>query len=170
MPRTQLAENLLRIVLFTALVLIFSAFIPYGIATSKSSTVIAGLEKFRQLGQLLMVVGVVGYLLCFRNFLIDAQGSPIPWDSQKLIVKGLYRYVRNPMYISACFIFLGEAIYFEVLESYYYLFGWFAVFNMMVFFVEEPFLRKNFGDQYEHYCKSVRRWIPRLNPYDTKGR
>lgn len=61
MPRTQFAENLRRTVLFTVLVLIFLAYIPYGIVTSNWSTEIAVLGKFRQLGQLLIMVGIVGH-------------------------------------------------------------------------------------------------------------
>jgi len=64
--------------------------------------------------------------------------------------------VRNPIYISANFIFAGEALLFQSLEMVFYLLGWIVVFHVVVVFVEEPFLRTKFGNSHERYCKSVR--------------
>lgn len=164
MSRSQFTENTLKTFFFAFIVVFVVAYIPYKIVTAENHTVIAGLAGFRLSGYIFIGLGVIGYLVCFRNFIVDAKGSPMPGDTQHLIVKGLYRYVRNPIYISACLIFLGEALLFQSLEMFYYFFGGIVVFHLLVVFVEEPFLRHKFGGTYEQYCKSVRRWIPRFKP------
>lgn len=169
MSRNPFIENLLKTFLFVFIVLFVAAYIPYKIVTAESHTVIAAIGRFHSIGYFLIASGAIGYLACFWNFIVDAKGSPIPGDTQDLIVRGLYRYVRNPIYISANLIFAGEALLFQSLEMIYYLLGWIVVFHIVVVFVEEPFLRDKFGDTYEQYCKSVRRWIPRLKQPGKNG-
>ena len=126
---------------------------------------------FTFIGPILIVIGIIGYLLCFWNFIFDAKGTPFPGDgdSQKyLIVKGLYRYVRNPMYNSWYLIIFGEALFFQSLDLLLYLSFWIVWFEIKVIFFEEPSLKRRFGETYEQYRKSVRRWIPRLTPYREK--
>ena len=164
MSNSPFIENALKTFLFAFIVVFVAAYIPYKIVTAESHTVIAGIGRFHVIGYFLIASGVIGYLACFWNFIVDAKGSPIPGDTQDLIVSGLYRYVRNPIYISASLIFAGEALLFQSLEMIYDLVGWIVVFHLVVVFVEEPFLRTKFGTSYERYCKSVRRWIPRFKP------
>jgi protein-S-isoprenylcysteine O-methyltransferase Ste14 len=100
----------------------------------------------------------------------DAKGTPFPGDSQKyLIVKGLYRYVRNPMYISFYLIIFGQVLFFRSLDLLLYLFFWIVWLEIKVIFFEERYLKERFGETYEQYRKSVRRWIPRLTPYRGNG-
>ncbi len=169
MSRSQFIENTLKTFFFAFIVVFVAAYIPYKIVTAESHTDIAGIGRFHFMGYFLIVSGVIGYLACFWNFIVDAKGSPIPGDTQDLIVRGLYRYVRNPIYISAVLIFAGEALLFRSLEMIYYLLGWIVVFHLVVVYVEEPFLRTKFGNTYERYCKSVRRWRPRLKPPGKDG-
>jgi protein-S-isoprenylcysteine O-methyltransferase Ste14 len=169
MSRHPFIENSLKTVIFVVIALFVIAYIPYQIITAETHTVIAALGRFRFIGYILIGLGTVGYLICFRNFIVDAKGSPILGDTQYLIVKGLYRYVRNPIYLSANLIFLGEALLFQSLEMLYYLLGWIIIFHLFVVFVEEPFLRHKFGDTYERYCNSVRRWVPRIKPPGNDG-
>ena len=165
MSRHQLIENVLKTSFFAIFIVLFViAYIPYKIITAENHTVIAAIGRFRFAGYIFIGSGILGYLICFWNFIVDAKGSPIPGDTQHLIVKGLYRYVRNPIYISACLILVGEALLFQSLAMLYYLFGWMMVFHLFVIFVEEPFLRNKFGDTYERYCNAVCRWVPRLKP------
>ena len=86
-----------------------------------------------------------------------------------LDIKGLYRYVRNPMYISGYLIIFGQALFFQSLDLLLYLSFWIVWFEIKVIFFEEPSLKKRFGETYEQYRKSVRRWIPRLTPYRENG-
>jgi protein-S-isoprenylcysteine O-methyltransferase Ste14 len=83
------------------------------------------------------------------------------------MVNGLYRYVRNPIYISWFLILLGEALWFRSLDLIYYLLVWMAFFHFKVILSEEPYLRATFGEAYEQYCRSVHRWIPRLKIKDA---
>jgi protein-S-isoprenylcysteine O-methyltransferase Ste14 len=83
----------------------FTVFIPHTIITSENDLCFE-IGKFRFTGLILIFAGVFGYLWCFLNFIIDAKGTPLPLGSQKhLIIKGLYRFVRNPMYLSAYLFF-----------------------------------------------------------------
>ena len=148
----------------------FATVVPYKMISSENHLVIDQIEKISFIGPIFIVIGIIGYLLCFWNFIFDARGTPLPGDTQKhLIVKGLYRYVRNPMYISWYLIILGEALFFKSLDLLFYLFSWIIFFQIKVIFFEEPSLKKKFGVTYEQYRKSVRRWIPRLSPYRESG-
>jgi protein-S-isoprenylcysteine O-methyltransferase Ste14 len=94
------------------------------------------------------------------------QGTPAPWEpTNKLVVRGVYRYVRNPMISGALFIILAEALFF----GSWPLFAWmliFFIFNLIYFpFVEEVELEKRFGDDYKQYKTHVPRWLPRLRPW-----
>lgn len=93
-------------------------------------------------------------------------GTPAPWDPPtRLVVRGPYCHVRNPMITSVLAILLGEACLFQSLP----LAAWFAVFFIgnAIYFptFEEPGLAKRFGDDYEMYSRNVGRWIPRLTPW-----
>ena len=165
MSRHRFIENALKTGLFAISIVFFViAYIPYKIISAENHAVIAGMGRFRFAGYIFIGSGILGYLICFWHFIVDAKGSPILGDTQHLIVRGLYRYVRNPIYISACLILLGEVLIFQSLAMLYYLFGWMVVFHIFVIFVEEPFLRNKFGSTYEQYCNSVRRWVPQLKP------
>lgn len=77
-----------------------------------------------------------------------------------LVVQGLYRYVRNPMYIGVLMVLLGEALYFQSVVLGEYAVGFFVVINLVIVLIEEPTLRSRFGESYERYCRAVRRWLP----------
>jgi len=148
---------------------IFGAYIPLEIINSDSHTLIEEIGNFRFIGPAFILIGIIGSLACYWNFIFDAKGAPLIEGMQEhLIVKGLYKYVRNPIYISWYLIILGEVIYFTSLDLLYYLLGWMVFFQVKVVFSEEPYLSVTFGESYESYCKSVRRWIPRLNGYNIE--
>jgi protein-S-isoprenylcysteine O-methyltransferase Ste14 len=81
------------------------------------------------------------------------------------VVSGLYRFVRNPMYLSVTLIVFGEVMltFSQPLLVYWVI--WFVIVNLFVMGYEEPTLRDQFGDQYEQYTSNVGRWIPRLTPW-----
>lgn len=142
------------------------AFIPFKIINSDSHTVIAEIGNFRFIGPAFILIGIIGYLACCWNFIFDAKGIPAIEGMQKnLIVKGLYKYVRNPIYISWYLIIFGGTIYFQSQDLLLYLSGWMVFFQIRVVFFEEPYLSVTFGASYESYRKSVPRWIPRLKAY-----
>jgi protein-S-isoprenylcysteine O-methyltransferase Ste14 len=97
-------------------------------------------------------------------------GTPAPWDPPKhLVVRGPYRYVRNPMIIGVLVVLLGEALLFWSLVLVLWMVLFFCA-NLVYFpLVEEKRLRTRFGAEYEEYMRHVPRWIPRLTPWDKEG-
>lgn len=110
----------------------------------------------------MVALGVLGYLLSIISFLLYSHGSPAMWHSPRLMVKGIYHFTRNPMYISGFLVLAGQALCFQSLQLLYYLLGMAVIFLGIVYFVEEPFLSEQFGESYEEYRKAEPRWIPRM--------
>jgi protein-S-isoprenylcysteine O-methyltransferase Ste14 len=125
-----------------------------------------GVAAFRIAGMVLIVAGVPMILDSFARFAIQGLGTPAPiLPTQHLVVTGLYRYVRNPMYVGVAAIIFGQGLLFgnvSVLE--YGLAVWLA-FHLFVLGYEEPKLRSSFGDEYRQFCANVPRWIPRMSPW-----
>ena len=111
------------------------------------------------------VVGVAIYLWCAYDFAVAGRGTPAPIDAPKqLVVRGLYRYVRNPMYVGVMSVLAGWSLLFPSQTLLNYTLGTFVVFNLLVFFYEEPALERQFGDEYLSYRSKVSRWLPRMRP------
>jgi protein-S-isoprenylcysteine O-methyltransferase Ste14 len=108
-------------------------------------------------------LGLAILLRCMWEFISVGLGTPAPIDPPKsLVATGLYRFVRNPMYVGVMTTVLSEAAFFGSLRILEYaLVIWGMVF-LFVLGYEEPTLRKKFGASYEAYCRGVPRWIPRL--------
>jgi protein-S-isoprenylcysteine O-methyltransferase Ste14 len=108
-----------------------------------------------------LTIGFAIYARCVWEFAARGRGIPAPLDHPKqLVVTGLYRYVRNPMYVGVLLVLLGEALFFRSRDFLIYVLIWFAFVNLAVLVYEEPNLRRKFGASYDRYCESVRRWIP----------
>lgn len=115
-------------------------------------------------GLLLIGLGTALLTLCIWEFARRGRGTLAPVDPpRKLVVSGLYRYVRNPMYLSVTSIVLGEAILTQSRALLLYWGAWFLVVNVFVIGYEEPTLRRQFGASYEQYTRRVGRWLPRLS-------
>jgi len=115
------------------------------------------------------VLGALILLWCAWDFAVVGRGTPAPIDPPKsVVVSGLYRFVRNPMYVGVELVILGEALLFSStrLLGYALLLG--ICFHLFVVFYEEPPLTKKFGGPYQEYCQAVPRWIPRLTPWSRK--
>jgi protein-S-isoprenylcysteine O-methyltransferase Ste14 len=126
------------------------------------------LQATRAVGVLLIVVGLPGLVDSFARFALQGLGTPAPIaPAQNLVVTGLYRYVRNPIYVAVVAIILGQAILFgDRLLVFYGAIMWLA-FHAFVLAYEEPVLAQTFGAQYEEFRANVPRWIPRLSPWRT---
>lgn len=112
---------------------------------------------------ILFSVGAAIYFWCAWGFSAKGLGTPAPIDAPKnLVVNGLYRYLRNPMYVGVFFLVLSRAVYFWSVPIVVYLLLVTICVNLFVLFYEEPHLRKVFGEQYLDYCRRVPRWIPRI--------
>lgn len=115
------------------------------------------------LGLLLGVLGVTLLGACIWEFARRGRGTLAPIDPPRhLVVQGLYRYVRNPMYVSVTTILLGELLIVRSGALLWYCAAWLVAVNLFVIGYEEPALRRQFGDSYQHYTRTVRRWIPRF--------
>ena len=111
----------------------------------------------------LWVIGTTVLIWCFWDFLVKGKGTPAPIDPPKeLVVSGLYKYVRNPMYVGILLVILGHFLWFGFWNLLIYAAVVFAAFSAFVIFYEEPTLKRNFGAAYEDYLKRVPRWIPRF--------
>ncbi len=164
MSRNPFFGNAFGTLLCFIIAVIFIAYIPYKILSRGGTIAIAEIAIFKFLGPVFIVAGFIGFLPCYWRFIVEAKGSPMQGNSQNLIVKGLYRHVRNPIYLSAFFILLGQAVFFQSLPLFYYFLGSIFIFHGVVVFIEEPSLHVQFGKDYDRYCRSVPRWIPRLRP------
>jgi len=118
---------------------------------------------FRFVGIISIVLGAAVYFWCAWDFAFLGYGTPAPIDPPKvLVVKGLYRFVRNPMYVALGSALGGEAILFESLRLLAYAILAWVLCHLFVVLYEEPTLRKKFGTRYEAYCQAVPRWVPRV--------
>jgi protein-S-isoprenylcysteine O-methyltransferase Ste14 len=126
-------------------------------------TVVNVTSLLQLLGLLFILAGVVLLAACIVEFARSGRGTLSPVDPPKhLVVRGLYRYVRNPMYLSVTAILLGEVILTRSRALAWYWLIWFVVVNAFVIGYEEPTLRTQFGESYEEYLRTVGRWIPRV--------
>jgi protein-S-isoprenylcysteine O-methyltransferase Ste14 len=112
------------------------------------------------LGLIPLVVGIVGLLWCVRDFYVAGRGTLAPWSPPKrLVVVGLYRYSRNPMYICVALILVGWAVAFASTGLGIYALCVAVGFHIRVIAAEEPYLATAHGDDWARYTAQVRRWI-----------
>ena len=122
---------------------------------------------FRIIGALLLALGVVGVLATFTRFVLEGRGTPAPVaPTQRLVVGGPYRYVRNPMYASVLATILGQALLFGQLGLLLYAAAFLACVGTFARLYEEPALREQFGAEYDAYRRAVPAWLPRLRPWE----
>lgn len=111
-------------------------------------------------GLLPALSGLIICFWCFADFINKGTGTPSPFDSPKqLVVEGLYRYVRNPMYIGISLVIFGEVIMFSSLLLILYSIILLLIFHINIVYYEEPKLRLEFGGKYDNYRVSVPRWF-----------
>lgn len=120
-------------------------------------------------GAALAIAGAAVLLACIRDFAVSGRGTLAPVDPpRKLVRVGLYRHVRNPMYLGVLVALVGEALFFESQVLGFYAAVVALAFHLFVVLFEEPSLRSLFGPDYERYRASVPRWIPRLRPWEER--
>jgi protein-S-isoprenylcysteine O-methyltransferase Ste14 len=118
-------------------------------------------------GAIIMLLGVIILFWCIRDFYVLGKGTLAPWDPpKKLVVVGLYRYMRNPMYVGVLALVVGWSVLLTspVLMLYALILG--VGFHIRVVTHEEPWLESRFGSEWQQYRSEVRRWLPRLTPWD----
>jgi steroid 5-alpha reductase family enzyme len=154
-----------RSVLWTLLLPgLFAGYLPWRYF-GLNRAVIALSDPIAVLGVVVIAVGVVLLAACIVEFARSGKGTLSPVDPpRRLVVGGLYRYVRNPMYLSVTTIVLGEVLVTRSQALALYWVIWFGCVNLFVMGYEEPTLRQQFGDSYDQYTCRVPRWIPRWIP------
>lgn len=141
----------------------FVVLVPFWISRWRILPPLLGFTGFRVVGVLLMAAGLPVLVESFARFAVQGLGTPAPvFPPQHLVVKGFYRYVRNPMYVAVVSMVAGQGLLFGNLSLLVYgFFAWLATFLFVVGY-EEPTLRRTFGMEYDTYRANVPRWIPRL--------
>jgi protein-S-isoprenylcysteine O-methyltransferase Ste14 len=120
----------------------------------------------RVLGVILLVAGLIALIQAFVRFVVEGLGTPVPVAApERLVVGGVYRYVRNPMYVAILAIVVGQALLLGQLGLLLYAAGIWLITASFVRFYEEPALRRRFGADYEAYRRAVPAWWPRLRPW-----
>lgn len=157
--RTPLAFHLRDVVLLPGSVLVI---IPLMIH-QYTPHIIPGYWSVKLLSILVFVCG--SGLFCWTNYLFNtiAGGTLAPWTSkEKLLKQGPYKYNRNPMLTGVLFMLIGECLWFRSAPILIWCGVFFLICSALLILIEEPFLRKKFGEDYHHYKKEVPRWIPNL--------
>jgi protein-S-isoprenylcysteine O-methyltransferase Ste14 len=144
--------------------------IPWLLSGWRMQAPFLGFGGLRWIGGALIVAGIPPLLDSFRRFALEGLGTPAPlYPTDRLIVTGLYRHVRNPMYVAVAAVIFGQALLLASVP----LLVWGAIvslgFDLFVRIYEEPTLRRRYGVQFATYCASVPRWLPRLTPWHDKG-
>jgi protein-S-isoprenylcysteine O-methyltransferase Ste14 len=151
--------------------LLFTLIVPGTVAVYVPLMITWSLNPVSGFGLLVAVVvltaGVTIYTWCVWDFATFGRGTPVPIDApKKLVVRGLYRYTRNPMYVGVLTVIAGLSILFDSAVLLAYGLGVATCFHLFITIYEEPHLKSEFGQEYERYCARVGRWLPRLRRGD----
>lgn len=123
-------------------------------------------DPLHWLAALVIAIGATILGVCIFEFARSGKGTLSPLDAPKvLVVRGLYRYVRNPMYVGVTTVVMGYALLTRTSTMLSYAGVVFVGFNLFVLGYEQPALTRMFGEQYVRYCAAVPMWIPRLRPW-----
>ena len=121
----------------------------------------------RVAGVILLAAGAAALLHAFWRFVVEGLGTPAPVaPTEHLVVGGLYRYVRNPMYLAVGATIVGQALLLRQPILLLYALAFAVAVAVFVHWYEEPTLRGQFGEQYEAYQRAVPAWWPRRQPWD----
>ena len=148
---------------------IVAGYVPWRICRWHVEAPLLGTSSLRLVGVLLIAAGLPVLLDSFARFALQGLGTPAPiFPTRHLVVSGLFRYVRNPMYVAVVSLILGQGLFFGSLRVLEYGFAVWVGFYLFVLIYEEPTLRKSYGPEYEEFCANVPRWIPQLRPWRRK--
>ncbi len=140
--------------------------VPWWISHWRLQAPFFGVPLFRFAGGILIALGIGGVLDSFVRFAMQGLGTPAPvFPTRHLVVTGLYRYVRNPMYIAVVSAILGQGLLCGNVTLLEYGGLVWLLFHLFVLLYEEPTLRGSFGPDYAAFLTAVPRWIPHLSPW-----
>ena len=140
--------------------------VPWWISNWRLEAPFFGMPLFRLAGGALILMGVAGLLDSFVRFAVQGLGTPAPvFPTRHLVITGLYRYVRNPIYVAVVSTILGQGLVLGNLTLLEYGGLVWLLFHLFVLVYEEATLRASFGSEYKKFCAEVPRWIPRFTPW-----
>lgn len=149
------------VLFFAAMPGVIAGWIPYALSAWRKQDALLGLSATRALGAVLLLIGLAGLIECFARFAIQGHGTPAPVaPTDRLVVTGLYRHVRNPMYLAVVSIIVGQGLVLGSLLLLAYAAAVWSVCHLFILIYEEPTLRRQFGESYAVYESQVRRWLP----------
>ncbi len=155
---TVLVRAITYATLFIGLVLVY---LPAQVLSGAGVTRPTSFGATQLAGMIVAAAGATVAIWCILAFAFVGRGTPAPFDPpRRLVVRGPYRYVRNPMYLGAALALAGAALFYETGLLWAYAGGFLVLMHLFVVLYEEPTLRQTFGDDYEAYCRQVRRWWP----------
>ncbi len=138
-------------------------YLPWALTGFQSQEPLLGTSLTRVAGVLVLIAAIPLFLEFLWRFVEEGHGTPAPIaPTEKLVVGGTFRRVRNPGYVAVVGILLGEALVLGSVVLLAYAAGIWLIFHLFVLLYEEPTLRRQFGTEYEAYCRRVPRWLPRL--------
>lgn len=118
------------------------------------------LKLVQPFGLVPVVLGLIALLWCVRDFYVSGKGTLAPWaPPERLVVVGLYRYSRNPMYVAVTLVLLGWAVSFGSMSLLAYALVVVAAFHLRVVLGEEPWLARTHGSDWGQYARRVPRWF-----------
>lgn len=121
-------------------------------------------------GLVVLAIGLVLFVSSLRRFASEGEGTLAPWDPpRRLVVRGPYRFVRNPMISGVVFILAGEAMLLASRPHAVWAITFLGINLVYIPLLEEPMLRSRFGEAYREYCRNVPRIFPRLRPWSPSG-
>lgn len=119
---------------------------------------------------LMIATGLIPLFASMLRFITEGRGTLVPAvPTERLVVSGLYRYVRNPMYVGVLTALAGETALFATRQMLNYLIVVFILMHLFVVLYEEPTLAHRHPEDYSHYKRNVPRWLPRLTPWNDMG-
>jgi len=155
-----LARALVYATLFVGTLLVF---LPARVISWSGISSPAQLGAPQLVGAALTAAGALLAVACILVFAFVGRGTPAPFDPpRRLVVRGPYRVVRNPMYVGALVALVGAAVYYESVPLAAYAAVFLIAVELFVRFYEEPTLRRSFGAEYVEYTQRVGRWWPHL--------
>jgi protein-S-isoprenylcysteine O-methyltransferase Ste14 len=145
---------------------IVAGWIPYLLTGWRPQPPLFGLTAGRLLGGVVAAGGLVCVIECFARFALKGRGTPAPVaPTEDLVVSGLYRHVRNPMYVAVVALVVGQALILGSPDLLIYAGVIWLLFHLFVLVYEEPTLERQFGASYQVYRANVPRWWPRARPW-----
>ncbi len=159
------------LVFFAVAPCVVGGLVPYWLTGWQVQTPLPFWAPARILGAVLVAMGLIVIVSAFARFVTEGIGTPAPVaPPQRLVIGGLYRYVRNPMYVALLSAVIGQALLLGKPALLVYAAVVFATVYSFVRLYEEPVLAGQFGADYDTYRQAVPGWLPRLRPWQGSSR